>query len=232
MKDGKSMKPVAARFRLSCNAGPSVMLAEVAAVFQRPRCVEKNNMNETLELLETRRSSLLRDLGGDGPDAAQLQRLLTIGARVPDHGKLAPWRFIVIEGAARARFGEVLEKAAIAAQKNGGISRDRANVNRFSRVPVIITVVSKEIDHIKIPHWEQILSSGAVCQNLLIGAAALGFGGQWITDWPAYDQNVLEALGLTEGERVAGFVCLGMADQTLEDRPRPDLSEIVTRWQG
>ncbi len=188
-------------------------------------------MQDTITLLETRRSAMLRDMGEPGPDAAQLQTLLRIGARVPDHGKLAPWRFIVIKGAAREKLGDVLARASEnnVQDKDG---RTAAGTNRFARVPVVVTVVSKVVDHIKIPHWEQILSAGAVCQNMLVAAAALGFNGQWITDWPAYDPAVLAALGLGEGERIAGFICLGTADQKPGERPRPDLEDIVTHWQG
>ena len=188
-------------------------------------------MQDTITLLETRRSAMLRDMGEPGPDAAQLQTLLRIGARVPDHGKLVPWRFIVIQGAAREKLGGVLARAS-ADNAPGQDGHRAAGVNRFERVPVVVTVVSKVVDHIKVPHWEQILSAGAVCQNMLVAAAALGFSGQWITDWPAYDPAVLAALGLGEGERVAGFICLGTVDQKPGERPRPDLADIVTQWPG
>lgn len=187
-------------------------------------------MNPTIDLLLKRRSSLTRDILEPGPRPEELETILTIGARVPDHGKLAPWRFIVVEGEGKARLSEILMRSYEKAAPEPETRRREAEGKRFSSVPVIIFVVSKNIPHIKIPHWEQILSSGAVCQNLLIAANALGYGAQWTTDWLSYDRNVLKEMGLEEGEQIAGVISIGTPKDVLEDRPRPSLDKIVTRF--
>lgn len=189
-------------------------------------------MNPTLELLLTRRSALTHEITAPGPQPAELETILTIGARVPDHGKLAPWRFIVVEGDSRAKLGQVLTEAYDQAAPEPEARRRAAEGRRFADVPVIIFVVSKDIHHVKIPHWEQILSTGAVCQNMLIAAQALGYAAQWTSDWLSYDRNVLDALGLGEGEQIAGVISIGTSPDKLEERPRPVLADIVTRWPG
>lgn len=164
---------------------------------------------------------------GPGPSKEQLALILKAAARVPDHGKLFPWRFIVFEGEGRARMGVVLadaQKALGADEKTIALERER-----FLRAPVVVGVVSRVTPGIKIPEWEQMLSAGAVCQNMLVAAHALGFVANWITEWCAYDANVAKALGLSAGERVAGFIYIGTSAVTLEDRPRPEMDEIV-RW--
>lgn len=185
---------------------------------------------DLLTLLETRRSVKIPDLVAPGPTAAELDRLLTIASRVPDHGKLTPWRFIVFEGDARLRAGEAL--ASIFAVKEPRADADRLAMERarLARAPLVVAVVSKAGVHPKIPEWEQILSSGAAAMNLVIAANAMGYGTNWITEWYAYDAAALAALGVAEGERVAGFIHIGTAAQRLDDRPRPALSDIVTRF--
>jgi nitroreductase len=189
-------------------------------------------MSEVIDFLLERRSALSKDIKAPGPGDEQLETILKIASRVPDHGKLAPWRFIVIRGDARMAFGQVLASAYENAVAEPDESRKRAEAQRFAMAPVIVAVVSREVIHIKIPHWEQILSTGAVCQNLLLAANALGFAAQWTSDWLAYDDQVLAALGLVEGEKIAGFVYLGSTDEKLEDRRRPALEDIVTYWSG
>ncbi|MFZ4071335.1 MAG: nitroreductase family protein [Caulobacterales bacterium] len=180
-----------------------------------------------LALLATRRSSKPFHLAEPGPDRAQIAALLTLAARCPDHGKLAPWRFIVIAGEARARLGD--ELAAIAANQPGAseatIDAARAQLQRS---PVVVAVVSTAAPHAKIPEWEQILSAGAVCYNLILAAEGLGFGGVWLTGWAAYDARAKAALGVTEAERVAGFIYLGTQTQSAEERPRPDVAKLTT----
>lgn len=183
---------------------------------------------QTLELLARRRSTVAKNMTGPGPDAAQLETLLKIGARTPDHGKLFPWRFVVFEREARARFGDILETRLRELEPNGPDERYALERNRFLRAPVVIAVISDVTENHKIPEWEQILSAGAVCQTLLIGASALGFAAQWLTEWYAYDRVVKTALGLAPGERVAGFIYVGSAVCDAEERPRN--APRVSRW--
>lgn len=185
---------------------------------------------ETLNLLAARRSTLAKNMAEPGPDAAQLDTLLRIGARAPDHGKLFPWRFLVFEGEARARFGAILEARFREIEPNGPVERYELERNRFLRAPLVIAVISDVSENHKIPEWEQTLSAGAVCQNLLIGAAALGFGAQWLTEWYAYDRTVKRALGLEPGERIAGFVYVGARAAPAQERPRK--APRITVWTG
>jgi nitroreductase len=187
-------------------------------------------MFDTLALLKTRRSVKPMDLLSPGPTADQIETLLSIASRVPDHGKLAPWRFIIFEGEARERAGEII--AATFAANNPQASADQLAFerNRLARAPLVIGVVSRAGPHVKIPEWEQQLSAGAACMMLLVAANALGFAASWITEWYAYDPTVLEQLGLTPHERIAGFVHIGQPRQTPEDRDRPKLADIVSRF--
>jgi nitroreductase len=186
-------------------------------------------MNETIELLSARRSTPAHKLTGPAPGEEQLAHLLTIASRVPDHGKLTPWRFIVIEGEARERLGETI--AAVYAADNPAADAERLVQQRglLSRAPLVVAVVSRASPHAKIPEWEQVLSAGAACQNLVIASNAAGFGANWITEWIAYDRRILDVLGLAPEERIAGFVHIGTAQERMPDRPRPDLADVVTR---
>lgn len=185
-----------------------------------------------IELLLTRRSVSSALMTDEGPDAAALDLILRAGHRVPDHGKLGPWRFIVFEGQARAAFGHVLKDAFLKADPGAGEERASLETLRLLRAPTVICVVSCAATHVKIPIWEQELSAGAVCQNMLVAATALGFGAQWLTEWYSFDANVAAGLGLTGNERVAGFIYLGGHPGPQEDRVRPDLAERVSRWQA
>lgn len=187
---------------------------------------------ETLDLLLRRRSTSAKAMGEPGPDAGQLRQMLGAASRVPDHGKLFPWRFLVIEGGARAALGEVLAEALAARNASVSESLKRFERNRFLRAPVVVAVISSLKTAKPIPEWEQHLSAGAVCQTLLVAAAAAGFGANWLTEWCAYDDIVTSALGLGEGEKVAGFVYIGTATASLEERDRPVLDEIVSHWTG
>jgi len=187
-------------------------------------------MLNALELLTTRRSFKAVELSGPGPSAAEIDTLLTVAARVPDHGKLAPWRFIVFEGEARRAAGDAIAAAFQAKYPDAKPEHVEAERNRLMRAPLVVAVVSRAGPHVKIPEWEQILSSGAAAMNLVLAAHALGFGANWITEWYAYDRAVLDALGLEPHERIAGFVHIGTPPGPPEDRPRPALSEIVTRF--
>jgi nitroreductase len=180
--------------------------------------------NETLALLATRRSSSAQTLRAPGPDAAQLDDLLRLGARVPDHGKMSPWRFVIMQGAAKAALVERL-RALAATQPNPG--KAEAALLKLSEPPVTVMVVSAPREGGK-PVWEQELSAGAVCMTLLIAAEAMGFGANWITDWYSYDAAAGELLGLKSGERVAGFIHFGAAAEPPLERVRPDLSGLVS----
>ena len=184
---------------------------------------------EVLRFLARRRSLPVRSLGEPGPDAAELDRLLALAARVPDHGKLAPWRFVVIAGEARARVGATIAEAFLARQPDAQPPSLEAERGRLLRAPTVVAVVSTPVLNPKVPEWEQVLSAGAVCHQLLLAANAMGFAAQWITEWYGYDHRVLRALGLGGGERLAGFVYLGTARDAAEERARPDLAAKVTR---
>jgi len=186
-------------------------------------------MNEPLSRLQRRRSLAPHRLGEPGPGAETLQTLLGVAARVPDHGRLVPWRFIVIEGGARQRIGAVIAAAFQADNPGADPEKVAFERDRLARAPVVVAVVSRAAPHVKIPEWEQILSAGAVCMNLLHAAHALGFGATWITEWYAFDRRVLDALGLEPRERIAGFVHIGTPLEEPVDRVRPDLATIVTR---
>ncbi len=185
---------------------------------------------EMLEALRLRRSTPVELMDEPGPDTAILTSILTIGARVPDHRRVTPFRFIVFEGDARARFGEILRKAYVQNEPEASENRIACEANRFTRAPVVIAVISAVDKSHRTPEWEQILTSGAVCQNLLLAASASGFAAQWITEWYAFDPQVLAGLGLAEHERVAGFIYIGTARENPKERGRPDLAAITTHY--
>jgi nitroreductase len=180
--------------------------------------------DDTLALLAQRRSSSAQLLQAPGPDAAQLADLLRIGARVPDHGKMNPWRFVVMRGEAKAALVERL-RALAATQPSP--AKAEAALAKLSAPPLSIMVVSAPREGGK-PVWEQELSAGAVCTLLLVAGEAMGFGANWITDWYSYDAAGRELLGVAEGERVAGFIHFGTPSEPPLERARPDLAGLVT----
>jgi nitroreductase len=177
---------------------------------------------ETLTLLAKRRSTKIIHFAEPGPNEAQVDTLVRLAARVPDHGKLGPWRFVVFDGEGRARGDAALSGAAP--------ERGEHAAGFFQRAPTCVMVVSSVKPHPKIPDWEQTLSSAAACQTLLIAAHAMGFAGCWITEWPAYEPASRAALGLTENERIAGFVFLGTATQAPTERVRADYASRISRF--
>jgi nitroreductase len=191
-----------------------------------------NDAKSGLSLLSTRRSAPVKALGGPGPTPEQLDQILRIAVRVPDHGKLQPWRFILFEGEARARFGDKLAQRWL--ELHPEQSADSADFWRkfFMRAPAVLVLISRAAPHPKIPEWEQQLSAGAVGMSILLAATALGVGAQWNTDWPAYDEVIGRVMKLEPHERVAGFFYFGTSTLPLEDRPRPDAAMLLTRWQG
>lgn len=187
-------------------------------------------MTDTLALLKLRRSVPPQFLAAPGPDERQLQEILTVAARVPDHGKLVPWRFIVFSGAAKDKAAAIVGDAFQRRNPEADADKVAFERKRLSYAPLVVAVVSRARKHEKIPEWEQQLSAGAVCMNMLIAAEALGFSGSWLTNWFAFDRDVLDAFGLEADERIAGFIHLGSADGRPADRERPELSTIVSRF--
>lgn len=187
-------------------------------------------MNQTIELLKSRRSAPPAALSGPGPGPREIEVILELAARVPDHGKLAPWRFIVFEGAGQTRAGAVIAEVFAALHPDADAARIEAERGRLSQAPLVIAVVSRAAPHPKIPEWEQVLSAGAVCMNLVVAANALGYACAWLTGWHAYDADVLARLGVAPQEKIAGFIHIGRCDAPREDRVRPALDEIVTRF--
>ncbi len=189
-----------------------------------------NDTSSVLAFLNSRRSASVKAMGEPGPTPEQLRQILTMAVRVPDHGKLTPWRFILFEGKARVKFGEALARRW--KDMNPGHGEEMLAFHRglFLRAPVVIAVVSGAAPHPKIPQWEQMLSAAAVCMNMLLAAAALGIGCQWQTDWPAYDAEMAKVMGLAAHEKIAGFIYLGTPTAPHEERPRPDPMQLLTRW--
>jgi len=187
-------------------------------------------MPEALDLLKSRRSVKPMELTGPGPSAAEIDTILTIASRVPDHGKLAPWRFILFEDDGRLAAGEKIAAAFAADHPDATPDQIEFERRRLARAPLVVAVVSRAGAHVKIPEWEQILSAGAASMSLVFAVHALGYAANWITEWYAYDRRVLDALGLSPQERIAGFVHIGRPARPPEDRPRPPLGEIVTRY--
>ena len=175
---------------------------------------------------------VVRNMLEPGPSDEDLKRIMQAGMRVPDHGRLTPWRFIVIRGKAREKLGIVLGEAI--REEDPGCNEERIGMEmeRFIRAPTTITVVSRTDPNNLIPEWEQILSSGAACQNMLTAALSMGFAAQWLTEWYAYSDAVKSALKLEPGDRIAGFLYLGSMSELPTERPRPEYDDIVSEWTG
>jgi len=186
---------------------------------------------ELIDFLTTRRSNLAKVMSGPGPDAATRDKILEIGARVPDHRKLAPWRFVIFEGEAREKFGQHIAEAFSAANPDLPADRVHFESARLTRAPLVIAVISSpKICPRGTPKWEQELSSGAVCFNLCLAAQAYGFGAQWLTEWYAYDEAVNAALRLKTGERVSGYIYIGTPQMQATERLRPALNNVTEMW--
>ncbi len=187
-------------------------------------------MPDPIDFLKTRRSVKPREMTEPGPSPEELETILTIGARVPDHGKIAPWRFVVFEGEARARGGAVIAEVFARKHPEATAADVTTEQGRLSEAPLVIAVVSSPKPHPKVPVWEQELSAGASCMNIVAAATALGYGANWLTGWIAYDRDVLTGLGLAAHEKLAGFIHIGTRTRPNDDRPRPALSDVVTRF--
>ncbi len=182
---------------------------------------------EVLDFLATRRSASALTLAAPGPSAQELSALVRLACRVPDHGKLTPWRLIVLETAPKAEFAARLEALALARED----TKAAAKLAKLKTPPLCVAVVARP-QLSEIPEWEQLLSAAAVCTNLLYGATAMGYGANWITDWYAYDPDALKILGLEAGERVAGYILMGSPKEAPLERVRPDPESLVTPWSG
>ena len=183
---------------------------------------------QTLAFLARRRSASAMALRAPGPSDEELATLLRLATRVPDHGKLSPWRFVVLQGEPKQRFIAGLE--AIAARRPDA-AKLSAKLGKIKAPPLTVAVISRLLPA-DIPEWEQRLSAGAVCMTLIIAAQAMGYGANWITDWYAYDEDATRLLDLGEGERVAGYIHLGTSAETPLERVRPDLAAVVEDWKG
>jgi nitroreductase len=209
------------------------MVLPISTIPAPPRENETANATlesaETLALLARRRSSKVMHLAEPAPTSDEIDALITLAARVPDHGKLGPWRFVVFEGDAGARAGEALAQVIA---NDEGVDAGRLEHTRalLQRAPACVMVVSTAAGHKKVPEWEQQLSAGAACFALLIAAHAMGYGGCWLTEWPAYDARARAALGLAEHERIAGVIYLGTPREPAIERVRADVSTRVSRF--
>jgi nitroreductase len=183
------------------------------------------------EYLATRRSIPAFQMGGPGPETAEIEEMLKLASRVPDHGKLAPWRFIVYRGEERARISAELAKMALAAKPDLSEEMIKVENTRLTRAPVVVAVVSTAAPHFKVPEWEQVMSAGAVCLNLLMAVNAHGYASNWLTEWYAFDEKAYPLLGVQPGEKIAGFIHIGTPQVPPTERPRPELADIVT-WVG
>lgn len=183
-----------------------------------------------LDMLALRRSVKVAHLAEPGPDARALQSILQIGARVPDHGKLGPWRFVILNGRNRRTYGMMVAQLLAARSSNTASDVLAMEAERFARAPVVVAVVSTAGPHAKIPEWEQVLSAGAVCYNITLAARGFGFGSVWLSEWPAYDREALALLGLSAQEKLAGFIYIGTATEAPVERPRPDALTRISTW--
>lgn len=189
-----------------------------------------NDLSSPLALLRTRRSGKPRDLAGPGPDAGQLRAMIEVALRTPDHGKLAPWRFVIVPTDRRDAFAALLERAYLAERPDAGRLELEAMHQFAHQAPALVVVLSRPVPGSKIPLWEQELSAGAACMNLLHAAHAMGFAGGWLTAWPGFNEDVRAAFG-DEHSRIAGFVFIGTPGKPLEERPRPVYEDIVSEWR-
>jgi nitroreductase len=193
--------------------------------------MKASDMNKDVKLIDylrERHSTPVAQIKGPGPEEAELEEILTSAVRVPDHGKIAPWRLVVYRGDVCKSLGEKFLELALEQNPDMTDAAKEAELARFTRAPIVVGVISTAAPHAKIPEWEQVLSSGAVCLNMLMACEARGYVANWRTEWVSYDARALAALGVREGEKVAGFIHIGSSDFPTPDRPRPQLSDILT----
>lgn len=202
------------------------MLNENMTVFPLPA-----ENTAVTDFLQNRRSNMSKAMTGPGPSPKQLTDLLEIAARVPDHRKLGPWRFVIFQGEAREDFGKYIASAFMADNPDMPLDRTVFEGARLMRAPTIVAVISSPVECPRgTPEWEQVLSSGAVCFNMLLAAQAAGFAAQWLTEWFAYDARVNAKLGLSGSEKLAGYIYIGSTDTLSSERARPSVAERVNYW--
>lgn len=187
-------------------------------------------MSSTIDTLLNRRSVLANNLREPGPTEAEIQQILAAAHRVPDHGKIGPWRFTLFTGDARVHFGEKLRAIFAADKPDASAKLLQFEADRIARAPLVIAVISAPQDHPKVTAWEQALSAGAACQNILLAASALGYGAQWLTEWYSYHEAVSKLLALDDNEKIAGFIYIGQFEEAPAERVRPGLEERVDYW--
>lgn len=194
--------------------------------------MEKNKHDQPLiDFLKTRRSTKLAAMAEPGPSRAELQDILTIASRVPDHGKLCPWRFVVFEGAAREKFGDVLKQAYLDEDAQAAPAKLELEAERLLRAPCVIAVMSTPDATAKHPVWEQQMSAGAMAYNLCLAANAYGYGTNWLSEWMSFNKKVHAALGMGADDQIVGFIYIGTKMAENDERPRPDLKDIVSYWE-
>lgn len=187
---------------------------------------------ETLELLAKRRSTAVAMLTEPGPDQLEIERLIALSARVPDHRRVAPYRFLTFTDESRAAIGNILAEIFRRNQPEASGEQVETERQRFCRSPLVIGVISSPDSEHKTPVWEQQLTVGAACQNMMIAASAMGFAAQWLTEWYAFDPAALEAFGVKPDEQVAGFIYIGTACEAPLERPRVDPQTLTTAWKA
>lgn len=190
-----------------------------------------NNRDEgTIDFLLSRRSTVARMMDGPGPDDADLRKIMEAGMRVPDHGRLTPWRFIIIRGDGRNTIGDVIAESFKKNNPDAIEEQIEMEQERLERAPVVVAVLSKVRKGHKIPEWEQVLSAGAACQTMLIAAQSMGYAAQWLTEWYAYDAAVKAAVGAEADDEIAGFLFFGNEMAEATERARPEFDNIVSEW--
>ena len=182
-----------------------------------------------IDAILTRRSVAVKDMVAPAPDAAQLELILKAATRVPDHGKLCPWRITVLREAGHVALGAIAQRQFAQQHADATPEQLAHEQARFTRAPLVLAVLSTPKLGTK-PVWEQELSAGAVCMNILHAAHALGFGGKWLTEWVAYDAAILKALGGGADDKIAGFIYIGSKTSAPDDRERPAVADVVREW--
>lgn len=190
-----------------------------------------NDLSSPRSLLATRRSGKPRDMAAPGPSESELREILQSAIRVPDHGKLAPWRFVIVGPDQRDAFSALLERAYRETKEQPGRLEIEANDQFARQAPALVVALSKPAHASQIPIWEQELSMGASCMNLVSAATAAGYVAGWLTGWAAYSTMVRDAFG-EKDERIAGFIFIGSPSRELQERPRPDYDQVVSAWRG
>lgn len=187
---------------------------------------------DALTALKTRRSTKPKEMGPNAPSVAELETILTIATRVPDHGKLAPWKIIVLQGEGRAKLGAIAAQRFAALYPNDATEKHlEVERQRFTRAPLVLAVLSTPKESIKAPRWEQEMSAGAVCTNILHACHALGYGAAWLSEWVGFDPAICEALGGASDDKIAGFIYIGEKLSEPEDRERPMLNDVVSVYK-